>query len=201
MAKYSRDEFQASQYSLKGLVRCDSCGATLVYNRAQNALQCHKYAKGLCDVSHYVSLDTVNQMVLDALKDAVKKLSFNIEVSQNETRLSMPVDYDALIHAEMLKLERAKQAYQEGVDSLNEYRAAKEKIDQQIDRYEKERERANVKLTTADKKKYAKTVCDVIELLESNEVTDELKNKALKAIIHKIVFYKEERRVELFFYV
>ena len=116
-------------------------------------------------------------------------------------RIAMSIDYDALIHTEMLKLERAKQAYQEGVDSLNEYRAAKERIESQIERYEKERSKEEVKLTSSDIKKFSNTVCDVIELLESDKVSEELKNKALKAILEKIIFYKDEHRIELFFYV
>ena len=198
--KYAREEFQVSRFMLKGLVKCDTCGATLVYVKATNSVQCHQYAKGACSVSHSITLPVLNQMVIDAMKDAVTQLSFHIEATETRaTNAAAPIDFDALIHAERLKLERAKQAYQAGVDSLNEYRTAKEKIEKQILRYEAQKQKANA-ATGIDLKQYAKAVTDVIEIIENPAASEELKNKALKSVLQKIVFYKPDKRIELFFY-
>ncbi len=198
--KYMREDFQVSEFALKGLVRCDTCGSTLVLNKQNNGLQCHKYSRGTCSVSHFINLPALNQMVIDALKEAVVKLSFNIATGDQKTSASVPMDFDALIHAEQLKLERAKQAYQAGVDSLNEYKAAKNKIEHQIKKLQEQKAKNTAGQNRTDLKKFAQTVTNVIEILENKESSEELKNKALKSVLQKIVFYKPERRIELFFY-
>lgn len=199
--KYMREEFQVSQFALKGLVKCNTCGSTLVLNKQNNGLQCHKYARGVCNVSHFINLPALNQMVLDALKDAVTSLSFNIASNDPKPSANAPIDFDTLIHAERLKLERAKQAYQAGVDSLNEYKANKIKIEQQIKKLKNQKAKEQLKSGNIDLKQFAKTVSDVIEIFESQNTSEELKNKALKSILQKIIFYKPERRIELFFYI
>lgn len=199
--KYMREDFQKSEFALKGLVKCNTCGSTLVYSKANNGLQCHSYARGTCPISHHINLPIINQMVIDAMKEAVLTMSFNIVSDSQEHKSSSPIDFDAMIRAENLKLERAKQAYQAGVDSLNEYREAKAKIEQQIERYKKQKNKAQTKAKLVDLKEYAKTVSNVIEIVESAEATAELKSKALRSVLQKIVFYKPERKIELFFYV
>ena len=195
-----REEFQVSQFALKGLVRCDTCGSTLVLNKQNNGLQCHKYARGTCSVSHFINLPSLNQMVIDALKEAVVNLSFNITLSEQQTSATVPLDFESLIHAEQLKLERAKQAYQAGVDSLNEYKAAKNNIERQIQNLKDQKAKSASKQNKTDLKKFAHTVTNVIEIMENKESSEELKNKAFKSVLQKIIFYKPERRIELFFY-
>ena len=196
-----REELQGYQFALKGLVRCDACGSTLVYSKANDGLQCHSYGRGVCQVSHYINLPTLNQMVLDAMKEAVINLSFNLASDAQESPNSSPIDFDAMIRAEALKMERARQAYQEGVDSLSEYKANKMRIEQQIEKYKKQKSKATEKAKGIDLKKFAKTVTGVIEIMENPNASEELKNKALKSVLQKIVFYKPERRIELFFYI
>lgn len=199
--KYAREHFQTAVYMLKGLVRCDSCGSTLVYSPANKGMQCHKYSSGVCTVSHYIKLDFLNQMVIDELKSAVKQLAFNIDVLREKPASKPSVNYDALIAAERLKLDRAKQAYQEGVDSLSEYKAAKIKLEANIKNLQKEKQSLAVETAKIDLEDFAKNVSDVIDLIESPETSEELKHKALRSIVQRITFHKPERRVEVSFYV
>lgn len=199
--KYAREDFQVSVFMLKGLVKCDACGATLVYSPANKGVQCHKYSSGVCGVSHYIKLSTLNQMVIDELKNAVETLSFDIDVLRKQPTTKPKVDYDALIAAEKLKLDRAKQAYQEGVDSLAEYKTAKTKIESAIKNLQKEKQSTAVETAKVDIHDFAKTVSDVIDLIESSDTSEELKHKTLKSIVQKITFIKPDRRVEVAFYV
>lgn len=197
--KYARENIKGEIYALKGMVKCNNCGSTLVLQKANNGLQCYSYARGICKVSHHINLTILNKMIIDAMKDAVMNLSFNI-ASENLPS-SSPIDYDAMIRAEERKLERAKQAYQEGADSLEEYKITKAKIQNQIEKLKKQKTKALVENQSIDLKQFAKTVSYVIEIMENPEASEELKNKALRSIINKIVFYKPDRRIELFFYV
>ena len=200
--KFAREDFQTSKYALKGLVKCDNCGSTLVYSPASKGLQCHKYSSGACEVSHHINIGILNKMVVDELKRAVRELSFNLSaVTTADSSIAPEINYDALINAEKLKLERARQAYQEGVDSLNEYKAQKQKIEKRIEKIKSEKQKNAILKTGIDVKAFAKTVSDVIEVLESDETSEELKNKALRSIVQKIVFFKPDKHIEIFFYI
>ena len=199
--KYVRENFQIHNYMLRGLVKCHTCGSTMVYIKAHNSLQCHQYAKGVCPVSHSINLDVLNQKVIDALKEAVTTLSFNVALPGTTATPNPPIDFDAMIHSEQLKLERAKQAYQEGVDSLNEYRATKEKIEKKIKHYKEQKIKIGATAAGIDFEKFARAVADVIEIAENPNVSPELKNNALKSVVQKIVFYKPDKHIELFFYM
>ncbi len=198
--KYARESSGTRMFMLKGLVKCNTCGSTLIYQGAYDSIQCNKYAHGSCDTSHFVKIEMINRMVVEELKKAVETLSFNI-VSSPEAKVKTEINYDHLIASERLKLERAKQAYQNGVDSLEEYRSSKQRIEKEIKKLLDEKTKKLENSGVFNSKAFSKIVTDVIVILESPDISEEAKNKALKTILQKIVFYKPEKRVELYFYI
>ena len=104
--KWQRKE-QPVTFMLKGLVRCDTCGATLTYIAARDpAVQCHNYARGKCKVSHYLSIRKANAAVIAAIEKSLETLEFNVlpkEQLQNEA-----VDYSLLIRKEEEKIKRGQ---------------------------------------------------------------------------------------------
>ena len=119
---------------LRGLVRCDSCGATLTLQRASKALQCHNYARGSCKVSHSISIAKANKTVIEALQYAVDHLDFNILPDEEK---HTPEDYSKPLAALRKKLARTKEAYINGVDTLEEYKENKQRITEEIAKLEK----------------------------------------------------------------
>jgi len=197
--KHSREGSGTHMFMLKGLVKCSNCGATLVYQGAYGSIQCNKYSRGACEVSHNISLKNINGMVITELEKAVEELNFNI-ASCSETKVKAEINYDQLIAAERLRLERAKQAYQSGVDSLEEYRTSKQRIEKEIKRLSDEKIKSLEKSGAFNTKEFSKIVTDVIAILKSPEISEEAKNKALKTIIQKIVYYNPGKKIELYFY-
>ena len=57
-----------TDFMLRGLVRCGNCGATLTQSVRGKYLQCCRYARGQCGVSHSVSLPALSRRVLEALE-------------------------------------------------------------------------------------------------------------------------------------
>ena len=202
-SKYVRINPEGHNYSLRGLVKCNSCGSTLVYSKAANGLQCHKYSKGSCKISHCISLPKLEKMVIQAMKEAVSELRFNVVQEESKIQLSESVgtDYDKLIAKEKLKLERAKNAYQEGADSLSEYKETKAKLLQRIKSLEAEKEEAKKETAKFDVKEFADTVANVIDICEDPTAAPELKNNVLKSVLRKVVLHKPDLKVELFFYI
>lgn len=57
-----------TDFMLRGLVRCGNCGATLTQSVRGKYLQCYRYARGQCSVSHSVSLPALSRRVLEELE-------------------------------------------------------------------------------------------------------------------------------------
>ena len=196
--RYARKNEQVS-YMLKGLVRCSSCGSTLVMqSTACQSLQCHSYARGVCKTSHSISIAKANNAVIAALETAVETQSFNIEAPARMTA-DRGTDYDKLIRSEQRKLERVKEAYENGIDTLAEYAEKKRKVLAAIARLESEaagEQPAPVFNAAA----YAKRVANVLVQIRDPSLSAQSKNDVLRSILLKIVYDKASQRLVLYFY-
>lgn len=193
--KHQRKE-QPVEFMLKGLVRCDSCGATLTQSAKGVGIQCHNFARGTCKVSHYISLTKINKAVLEALETSIEHMSFNIK-PQAQLSASNGPDINKLIANEMKKLERVKSAYENGIDTLEEYKANKTKIQQTIKKLQAECPQPKEKF---DKKAYVKKVSSVLDILKS-DVSEKAKNEALRTIIDHIILHRPDTSIDIVFYV
>ena len=97
--------------------------------------------------------------------------------------------------------ERLRAAYLDGIDTLEEYKVNRQMLDN-------ERVRLSEKLAAIQKtpgetvspKKMLERIKDVRDILDSNEYSMQEKNAAIKTIIEKIVFFKAENRIQVFYY-
>lgn len=192
--KYQRRE-QSVDFMLKGLVRCSSCGATLCQSAKGSGLQCHNFARGICHTSHYISLTKINQAVIDGIETAIGNMSFNVK-PQSKPASAAP-DIDKQIANEKKKLERVKLAYENGIDTLDEYIANKTKIQSQIKKLQAQSPQPQEKF---NKKAYAKKVSSVLDVLKS-DVSEKEKNEALRTIIDHIILHRPETSIDIVFYV
>lgn len=198
--KFQRRD-QNTAWMLKGLVRCSSCGATLTMAGTKClSMQCHRYARGQCKTSHSLSIAKADKAVLEALENAASDLSFNI-VATPKDRTSDGIDYTSLIDNENRKLQRCKESYVAGIDTLKEYKANKEKITAAIEELQKKAEENRLQTPVTTEKQYADKVRNVIEIIKSDSVSQKLKNEALRTIIAYIIYQKPSGNLELFFYI
>ncbi len=201
-SKHAHESSRLHPFMLRGIVKCDCCGSTLVfcsYSKNNYGVQCHSYSSGRCTTSHYVNLDKLNRMVVDEIKSRLDSLDFQI-TPQEKGPTSSSVDYHALINAERNKMDRAKQAYQEGVDSLSEYKATKAKIEKRIKQLQEEQKSEQMKDGGVSLAEYKKTVEHVLDIIEDPNISEDLKNQALKTIIDKIVFFRPDEHIEIYFH-
>ena len=107
---YTRYARQAPvEFMLKGIVRCDSCGATLTMSAGKTSLQCHNYARGACNVSHSVTLKKINSAVIERLKADFEQQTFTLDIAEQKQKSTTP-DLSALIEREKKKLSRSKRS-------------------------------------------------------------------------------------------
>jgi DNA invertase Pin-like site-specific DNA recombinase len=194
---YTRRE-QPADWMLKGLVRCSACGSTLVYQALKcPSMQCHKYARGACKVSHSLSVAKANRAVLAELKNCVALDVFPFAPPQASARPGP--DFARLLAAEEQKLRRVQEAYEAGVDSLEEYKRKKTRLTASIEdlrRQKKESAEAAQKAAPAEMRR---KVLDVLKILESPTQTEQAKNTALRSILAYIIYDKPHNQLQLYY--
>ena len=196
--KYERHE-QPVEWMLKGLVRCSNCGATLTFAALScPSMQCYKYAKGVCSVSHSLSIAKANAALIDSLENAIALDAF--PVAPHTVPVSNEAaDFAKLIRSEKAKLRRVLDAYEAGIDTLEEYAEKKRKITAEISRLEDAAATASASVSgPADIRSRA---IDVLRIIKDDSVSEAAKNAALKSIISYIVYEKSASRLAVYYYI
>lgn len=195
---YKKYDRQAPvEFMLKGLVRCSNCGATLTLNAKNKSLQCYRYAKGACNVSHSILLKKINTLIIQKIKSDLSTGDFEINIQRHEESNKNEIPIAAIIEKEYKKLARVREAYEAGVDTLEEYKTNKNKIQQRIKELEsmqpKQEAPKDIKKNMVGKFKAT------LDILESPDTSESTKNIALRAIVDKIIFVKPRGIVEIFY--
>lgn len=192
-----------SSYMCKGVIRCGNCGAAMSMVDKQKhgraaSLQCCDYAHGKCRVSHYVKLVDIETALIDGIEQAVSNQEFAFSVKQPEKEKKEIEKYDKTIAQLERALEKAKQAYLADVDTLDQYKENKTRLEAEISRVKalKENDQEDIEI---DKTLYAQKIRGVVEFLRDDSVSIEAKNTAVRSIIEKAVFYKETRSLDIYF--
>lgn len=118
-------------------------------------------------------------------------MSKNIEIENTGS-----VDVDKMIEKERKKLERARLAYTEGIDTIEEYKQQKEQIKRNIEALRKSAPKRKVAF---DKEKFAVAIKSVIDVVTDESATQEAKNIALRSVLSSITYNKATKSVTLSF--
>lgn len=188
-----------ADWPLKGLVRCSSCGATLVRNVSIASLQCHNYSRGQCNSSHSITFAKAEASVLNALQTACLELNFSFAKKDKPTPTSDNADIEKQIKAERRRLDRAKEAFLNGLDTLEEYGENKKKYQNRIKELRNKLETISPE-EQFDKEAFAARVSDVVDIFKDPTSSPALKNQALRTVVDHIVFRKKEMSFDVFFH-
>ncbi len=188
----------SNEFMLKGFLKCSNCGGSLIY-ATSNRVQCNRYSKGTCVVSHSATLTKLNASVINALKSDLKKQQFNIYTRPLEQGQEKDIQSSLLIK-EIKKLNRIKEAYEAGVDTLEEYKENKTKITARIKEIEK-----TVNKPTDNKedlyKKLSGTITKSISILEDCNCSESIKNITLRSFVRQIVYMKKTQSIEILYQI
>lgn len=190
-APYSRKE-TPSQYMLHGIVKCSNCGSTLC-RATQSSIQCHSYTKGRCSVSHHCLIKKLDEQVLAITELAFTTGNFKLierSISSERGKINL------LIETEYAKLERIKEAYEKGIDTIDEYKQNKTRIQENIKHLQaKTPKQSKEEIKKAFIKKHSETLKQLKSDLSQSE-----KNKLIRTFVEKIVFDRKTDSVKIFYY-
>lgn len=186
---------------LSGLIKCSICGATLSYtgNNACPYFQCWKYAKGFHKTSVALSVKKAEEAVTDYFDQILSGAEFSY------VRKSQPKDSNDLeierLQKELSKLgireKRIREAYESEIDTLEEYKANKErltasrlKLNSQIENLLHDQEEPGI-----DTEKILREIKSVNDILKNPDVEYEEKGLLIRSVVDQIVYDKEEGKM------
>ncbi len=197
---------------LSGLLKCPSCGRTLVATTLHRKngepyayFQCYGYSKGKCTANSRVSSLLIGPTVLDALQQILD--SKNISYSYVETDLSSKLDEKKLLLEKLTQLDskeqRIKAAYQDGIDSLDEYKENKTALLEERKQLENQLLELQTRKrdTDADKELMLSRIRNTYEVITSDRFSNQQKNEALRTIIQKIVYIRDSDSLKIYYYL
>lgn len=186
---------------LSGLIKCSICGSTLSYtgNNACPYFQCWKYAKGFHKTSVALSVKKAEEAVTDYFDQILSGAEFSY------VRKSQPKDSNDLeierLQKDLSKLEirekRIREAYESEIDTLEEYKANKErltasrlKLNSQIENLLHDQEEPEI-----DTEKILREIKSVNDILKNPDVRYEEKGLLIRSVVDQIVYDKEEGKM------
>lgn len=186
---------------LSGLLKCSVCGATLSYtgNGKCPYFQCWKYAKGFHKTSVALSVKKAEEAVIEYFDLVLAGADFTY------VRKEQPAaDKTAAIEQLQKKLSklsaresRIRDAYESGIDSLEEYKANKERLisnrlqlETELEKLRKEQAEKEV-----NKEDVLHEIKSVNDILKNPDVSYEKKGTLIRTIVDQIVYDKESGKM------
>lgn len=198
-AKYVHSNI-SEEYMLHGLVKCSDCGANLTMSAKGKGLQCSNYIHGKCQTSHYISLKKINELVLTGIEQAFKEGNFNIVVKHQSNLPNEPeLDIDALISKEEIKLNRVKEAYIDGIYTIDDLKEYKSLIGERI-LVLKSKQKSPQHDKNTLRNKIINENKNILNQLRNGTTSEHDKNEILKSFVDKVVFNRKTSSIELFYY-
>lgn len=205
----NRRDASESLHWLAGIMVCGTCGATLGYNRVFSGkrpsyYQCWKYAKGMHAGSCSITAVKAERLLLQSLNEVLSSQAVEYEHIQqaHSDTISERELIEAAIERVAVKEQRVKEAYEAGIDTLEEYKGNKLRLAE-------EREDLRMKLENispaADPDdpgpdEVLSRIKNIYDLISSPDVDDETKGKAIRRIVKKIVLDKEKGEFKVVYY-
>lgn len=193
----SRRETAPKDYALLGIVKCSCCGASLARSQ-KKYMQCINYAKGTCPVSHHIAMEEMELMLYSAIQRDLSSGNFVLERAGTPGPRNDPSAITNKIARTELKLQRIKEAYQDGIDTLEEYKANKERITAELEQLRKAAEQEKLpEIAPSEKKAFAEKHLRTLKRLTSPNTSPSEKNRLLKEFIKKATYNKEAKSVSV----
>lgn len=172
---------------LVSLARCGICGGPLV--NCSGYFYCNNRNKGVCPGNGGIKTEILNEIIITDLK----------EIERSERPISVPIrkakpkneNINTILEQQIekaeKKLERVKEAYENGIDTLEEYKVNKQKITAEIEKLKSERQREPEHDPEEDFRELQKKIRNAIDAIESDEIDNKKKNEVARGFISEII--------------
>lgn len=187
---------------LSGLIKCSVCGATLSYtgNNYCPYFQCWKYAKGFHKVSVALSVKKAEEAVFEYF-DRIEAGEDFTYIRKSDSKTEESFDKIKLLQIELEKIDkkekRVRDAYENGIDTLEEYKENRSRLKKYRDDLHEEilrLEKQTVE-TPASIETIRQEIESVNDILKNPEIDFETKGVFIRTIVDQIVYDKNEGKI------
>lgn len=189
----------ACKHWLSGLIKCSICGATLSYtgNNACPYFQCWKYAKGFHKTSVALSVKKAEQAVTDYFDQILDGAEFTYVRKTQPTDDTLEIER---LQKELSKLssreKRIREAYESGIDTMEEYKANKERLTASRLKLNSQLEHLlNDQEEEPDTEEILREIRSVNDILKNPDVDYEEKGVLIRGVVNQIIYNKEEGKM------
>ena len=190
----------ACKHWLSGLLKCSVCGATLSYtgNNKCPYFQCWKYAKGFHKTSVALSVKKAEEAAISYFDQILDGAEFTYVCKKKKTDHSLQIEQ---LQREISKLtmreSRIKEAYEAGVDTLEEYKNNKDRL--VSDRLELTAALSQLlqeeQADQPDTEEILKEIRSVADVLKNPDVGYEEKGNLIRSVVEQIIYDKESGKM------
>ena len=181
---------------LSGLLKCSVCGATLSYtgNNKCPYFQCWKYAKGFHKTSCSLSVQKAEKAVINYFDQILSGSDFSY-VRKSKSAADNTAAIEQLqkeLSRLSIKEDRIRDAYECGIDTLEEYKANKTRLADNRQRLENELENLqHAEERPINKEDVLKEIKSVNDVLKDPSVGYEEKGNLIRTVVEQIVYDKD----------
>lgn len=186
--KYYNPNRKDLSHWLTGIVRCEKCGAVL--SNQGGFFGCSNRSRGICKGVGYISVEKLDRIIFDTLSDIMLP-NVKLEIAEPESvEQTKTHDESKIVSTQIqrleIRLERIKLAYEDGIDTLEEYKANKKSILDEMNSLKKlletSKEEQKKEIPISKKELHRLT-----EVLQDADTSNTEKNKVARTIFKEIV--------------
>ena len=200
--KYQRSSYQYKHW-LSGLMRCPYCGGALSYVQGSGGradrYRCNSRTNGKGCVNLSVKVKVAAGFVLDQLQQIYDSPEMVCTLKTVTPQPANRIDYDGEIKKLRGQLTRAKKAYMEEIDTLEEYRENKTRITAAIEDMEAQKNAAAAGVIQFDPAAFQEKCLSALSVLQS-DVDTEKKVAVSHNLIEKIDCDNINKVLTIYFY-
>lgn len=195
---------------LSGIVKCPACGRTMTACKIKNNKQtycyfrCYGYSKGKCAAKNSISSLKLEPAVLESIKTVLDtgKITYRKIEAKTEDTADLKTILEDQIKKIDVKLQRIKEAYMNGIDTLEEYKENKRIVQGEKDSLEKQLSelKKEKNSTKNEDKDMLMRVKNVYDILSSDSVDVTTKSEVLRSVVDKIVYDREKDLLKVYYY-
>lgn len=189
---HSKRSYLSEKHWLSGMLKCSACGGTLTYQKGAANKQgvyhpyftCSRAMKGMCGTHNTITVSKAEEQVMSSLKTMKgnEHLAYKKAPKQQQDTSALTEQ----INQTKKKINRAMNAYINGIDTMEEYKENKKRLETQLHQLEKayNQKTPSRSIVTTEK------IRSIYQfLLTSNSMTD--KAAALRDIVNYIEYDKK----------
>lgn len=187
---------------LSGIVKCSSCGSSLVSNSLwkghSTSFQCSGYNKCKCKVSHYIKTERLEAGIYEGFLKVLSSKNVTYE-KVSEHSYEEKVDTAALLKNIEDKERRIKQAYRDGIDTLEEYKDNKAILQKEREKVMEIISRQQPAVQDEDNEIMLSQIKNAYEIIKNEELDKLTRANAIRSVVSKAVYDNEKDTLDIYF--